>query len=236
MLSTWYVVCNARYSCTNGFAGSRAAAPGDRRLRRDVPGCLCRGHRVGRARPPLRLFRYVAAGQLKLDELIRAVKGARTGMVRLEDMTDQELCTLAGDFAKVRSRLAAAHEEPSGQQHDQTVRSECDGRGLREHGVVGQPGPPAPGNNYRIFPQELLGESTRRVLGADRLRQRSTSAAGGRISTQLSGTVQGATAATATSCNCSGRKPTTTSCSNPSATASTSPAWACSSTISASGD
>jgi hypothetical protein len=51
--------------------------------------------------------------QLKLDELIRAVKGARTGMVRLEEMTDQELCALAGDFEKLRSRLAAAHQEPS---------------------------------------------------------------------------------------------------------------------------
>jgi low affinity Fe/Cu permease len=105
--------------------------------------------------------RDARAIQLKLDELIRAVKGARTGMVRLEEMTDQELCALAGDFPKLRSRLAAAHQESSGPQHDQTARSECDARGLREHGVVGQPGPPAPGNNYRIFPQELLSESTK---------------------------------------------------------------------------
>jgi hypothetical protein len=34
-------------------------------------------------------------------------------MVRLEEMTDQELCALAGDFEKLRSRLAAAHHEPS---------------------------------------------------------------------------------------------------------------------------
>src|SRR4029453_8989891 len=40
---------------------ARAPQLRDRRLRRDVPGRLCRGHRVGRARPPLRLFRYVAA-------------------------------------------------------------------------------------------------------------------------------------------------------------------------------
>jgi hypothetical protein len=41
--------------------------------------------------------------------------------------------------------------------------------GLREHGVVGQPGPPTPGNNYRIFPQELLGESTKaQPRGLDR--------------------------------------------------------------------
>jgi hypothetical protein len=28
-------------------------------------------------------------------------------------MTDQELCALAGDFEKLRSRLAAAHQDPS---------------------------------------------------------------------------------------------------------------------------
>ena len=57
--------------------------------------------------------RDARAMQLKLDELIRAVKGARTGMVRLEEMTDQELCALAGDFEKLRSRLAVARQEPS---------------------------------------------------------------------------------------------------------------------------
>jgi len=45
------------------------------------------------------------------DELI-ARKGAKTGKVRLEEMTDQDLCALAGDFEKLRSRLAAALQEP----------------------------------------------------------------------------------------------------------------------------
>jgi low affinity Fe/Cu permease len=95
------------------------------------------GHRVGRARAPATAFsetwelvintettiltfllvfiiqnaqnRDARAMQLKLDELIRAVKGARTGMVRLEEMTDQDLC----GFEKLRSRLAAAHQEAS---------------------------------------------------------------------------------------------------------------------------
>jgi len=40
------------------------------------------------------------------------VKGAKTGKVRLEEMTDQDLCALAGDFEKLRSRLAAALQEP----------------------------------------------------------------------------------------------------------------------------
>ena len=43
---------------------------------------------------------------MKLDELIRAVKGARTGLVRLEELTDEELRSLTGDFEKLRGRLA----------------------------------------------------------------------------------------------------------------------------------
>jgi low affinity Fe/Cu permease len=57
--------------------------------------------------------RDARAMQLKLDELIRAVTGARTGMVRLEEMTEQDLCALADDFEKLRSRRGAAHQEPS---------------------------------------------------------------------------------------------------------------------------
>lgn len=57
--------------------------------------------------------RDARAIQLKLDELIRAVKGARTSMVRLEDMTDEELRTLTSDFEQLRARLAAAGQGPN---------------------------------------------------------------------------------------------------------------------------
>lgn len=57
--------------------------------------------------------RDARAIQLKLDELIRGVKGARTGMVRLEELTDEELRALTGDFEKLRARLAAAGQGPS---------------------------------------------------------------------------------------------------------------------------
>ena len=56
--------------------------------------------------------RDARAIQLKLDELIRAVKGARTEMVRLEELSDEELCALTGDFEKLRARLAAAGQGP----------------------------------------------------------------------------------------------------------------------------
>jgi low affinity Fe/Cu permease len=47
--------------------------------------------------------RDARAIQLKLDELIRAVKGARTGLVRLEELTEEELRSLTGDFEELRT-------------------------------------------------------------------------------------------------------------------------------------
>jgi len=57
--------------------------------------------------------RDARAIQLKLDELIRAVQGARTGMVRREELSDEDLCALTGDFEKLRQRLAAYGEGPN---------------------------------------------------------------------------------------------------------------------------
>jgi low affinity Fe/Cu permease len=51
--------------------------------------------------------RDAKAIHLKLDELIRAVEGARTRLVRLEDMTDDELADLQGQFPRLHERLAA---------------------------------------------------------------------------------------------------------------------------------
>lgn len=44
--------------------------------------------------------------QLKLDELIRAVEGARTKLVHLEDFTDDELAALQEQFSRLHARLA----------------------------------------------------------------------------------------------------------------------------------
>jgi low affinity Fe/Cu permease len=41
---------------------------------------------------------------LKLDELIRGVKGARTGLVNLESLTDEELAQLQKEFEKLSDR------------------------------------------------------------------------------------------------------------------------------------
>src|SRR3954469_8341796 len=56
--------------------------------------------------------RDAKALHLKLDELIRAVEGARTKLVRLEDMTDDELGELQEQFKRLHERLAD-HDEKS---------------------------------------------------------------------------------------------------------------------------
>jgi low affinity Fe/Cu permease len=52
--------------------------------------------------------RDAKAIQLKLDELIRGVQGARTGLVRLEELSDEELKELESSFERLRSREAPA--------------------------------------------------------------------------------------------------------------------------------
>jgi low affinity Fe/Cu permease len=48
--------------------------------------------------------RDAKAVHLKLDELIRALKGARTKLVDLEDLSDEELKKLEGQFQRMRKR------------------------------------------------------------------------------------------------------------------------------------
>ena len=48
------------------------------------------------------------AVQLKLDELLRAVETARTGLVDLEDSTDEEIEKLRGEFRRLHDESAEA--------------------------------------------------------------------------------------------------------------------------------
>jgi low affinity Fe/Cu permease len=43
---------------------------------------------------------------LKLDELLRGVEGARTGFIKLDAMSDEELETVQGEFARLREKYA----------------------------------------------------------------------------------------------------------------------------------
>jgi len=49
--------------------------------------------------------RDAKAMHLKLDELIRAVSAARTRLVHLEDLTDEELSSLEKEFQKLHEKL-----------------------------------------------------------------------------------------------------------------------------------
>jgi low affinity Fe/Cu permease len=52
--------------------------------------------------------RDATAIHLKLDELLRGVKGARTSLVDLEDMTDEELSALQEEFRQMHEKITAA--------------------------------------------------------------------------------------------------------------------------------
>ena len=69
--------------------------------------------------------RDAVATQIKLDELIRAVKGARTRLVHLEDCTDEELVELQEEFKRLHDRLdrhRAGDKLPDDDAHDSQKR------------------------------------------------------------------------------------------------------------------
>ena len=54
--------------------------------------------------------RDAKAIHLKLDELIKGVKGARTAMVNLEELSDEELERLQKEFAKLHQKANHKHQ------------------------------------------------------------------------------------------------------------------------------
>jgi low affinity Fe/Cu permease len=50
--------------------------------------------------------RDTCAVHLKLDELLRAVEGARIGLVSLENLTDEELDRLQKEFERIKNNLS----------------------------------------------------------------------------------------------------------------------------------
>jgi len=65
--------------------------------------------------------RDAKAIQLKLDELLRGVKGARTRLVNLEELSDAELRELQEEFERLRKRLQRGQRGdgavPAGEAH-----------------------------------------------------------------------------------------------------------------------
>lgn len=68
--------------------------------------------------------RDARAMQLKLDELIISVEGARNRFVDLEDLTDQELTALHAQFQKLQKRIAESNAED---RH--AIRGDAEGAG-----------------------------------------------------------------------------------------------------------
>jgi low affinity Fe/Cu permease len=66
--------------------------------------------------------RDARAIHLKLDELIRAMRGARSGMVDLEHMTDDELDLLQEEFRLLRDRSEAVIEAAREEEHERDER------------------------------------------------------------------------------------------------------------------
>lgn len=50
--------------------------------------------------------RDAKATQIKLDELLKGVKGARTGLVDIEDLSDEDLESLHMEFQKMHEKYA----------------------------------------------------------------------------------------------------------------------------------
>ena len=57
--------------------------------------------------------RDAKAIQLKLDELIKGVGGARTRLVNLEELSDEDLSALQEEFKRLRTEKSAESEQPS---------------------------------------------------------------------------------------------------------------------------
>jgi low affinity Fe/Cu permease len=66
--------------------------------------------------------RDARAVHLKLDELIKAVKGARTQLVDLEEMSDEELAKLQEEFKSLRARYEAKRLDRQGSSGDNPSR------------------------------------------------------------------------------------------------------------------
>ena len=79
--------------------------------------------------------RDAKALHLKLDELLRAVKGARTGLVRLEELTEDQLNALQDEFTRLQLRTKARLERtPPDVGADQ---AEVSGAGRADHPAAG---------------------------------------------------------------------------------------------------
>ena len=67
--------------------------------------------------------RDAKAIHLKLDELIKGVKGARTGLVNLEQLSDSDLEKLHKEFERLHKSVSSLHENQDDRQEQRDTGS-----------------------------------------------------------------------------------------------------------------
>jgi low affinity Fe/Cu permease len=70
------------------------------------------------------------AAHLKLDEIIRALKGARNELIDLEKLADKELASLEKQFERVRKKAERNGNNPGGMRRAERTESASKGKGI----------------------------------------------------------------------------------------------------------
>src|SRR5881275_509276 len=73
--------------------------------------------------------RDAKAAQLKLDELIRALKGARNELIDLEKLSDEDLTRLEKQFERVRKKAEQNGNNPGGMRRENRAERASKGKG-----------------------------------------------------------------------------------------------------------
>ena len=69
------------------------------------------------------------AAHLKLDEIIRALKGARNELIDLEKLTDEDLTSLEKQFERVRKKAERNGNNPGGMRRAERTEGASKGKG-----------------------------------------------------------------------------------------------------------
>lgn len=73
--------------------------------------------------------RDAKAAHLKLDEIIRALKGARNELIDLEKLADEDLTNLEKQFERVRKKAELNGNNPGGMRRAERTESASKGKG-----------------------------------------------------------------------------------------------------------
>ena len=74
--------------------------------------------------------RDAKAAHLKLDEIIRALKGARNELIDLEKLADEDLTTLEKQFERVRKKAEQNGNNPGGMRRADRTQSAPKSKGI----------------------------------------------------------------------------------------------------------